>query len=601
MRRRDGSGPGPPPAGPHMHYLDETHIFLFLAQMFILLLLTRAAGEVLRRWNQPVLTGEILVGILLGPTLLGRFRPGLHQALFPADPLQQGMLETVAWIGVLFLLLETGLEIDFSVAWRQRGKAMVIAFSDILIPMVVAFIPALFIPAVHLVNPDQRIIFGLFIATVMTISALPVAARVMHDLNLLKTDLGFLTMSALAVNDVVGWVLFTIILGVFTRGVFAPGPVLGVLALTVGFAALALTIGRRLSGWAFEAVRRHSLPEPATSLTIACLLGLLFGAFTQKLGIHALFGFFIAGVVMGEAKNLTEQTRSIISQIVHALFVPLFFANIGLKIDFAAHFNPFLVLLITVIGIAGRYYGAWAGVALARVPRINRDLISIAHTPGGMMEIVIALLALESGLITHPVFVAIVFGAVFSSLVMGPWMRASLSRRTAVSILDFLPESHILTDLEDASRSGVIRALSARVGGGPDRPLTERLVTAVEAREQEFGTAVGHGIAIPHARMTGVLNPVLAFARLPHGVEWNAPDGRPVHLVFLLATPEGTEDIHVQILARLARVMGRPESQRLLKQAKGPAQVRLVLERLLASPTALPAAGRNPVPPATAA
>jgi len=187
-----------PDLGYHVHYLDETHILLFLIQFSVLLLLTRAGGELFRRWKQPALTVELLVGVALGPTLLGRFLPGVHAALFPADQVQQNMLETVAWIGVLFLLMDTGLEIDFSVAWRQRGAALVIALSDVIIPMVVAFVPCVLLPDRFLAVPDQRVTFALFMAVVMTISAMPVAARVLHDLNLLKTDLGFLTMSALA-------------------------------------------------------------------------------------------------------------------------------------------------------------------------------------------------------------------------------------------------------------------------------------------------------------------------------------------------------------------------------------------------------------------
>ena len=94
------------------------------------------------------------------------------------------------------------------------------------------------------------------------------------------------------------------------------------------------------------------MPEPASSLTFICLLGLIFGAITQKIGIHALFGFFIAGIVGGEAKNLSEESRRVISQMVHAVFVPIFFVNVGLKIDFLEHFNVGIVALVTVIGIS---------------------------------------------------------------------------------------------------------------------------------------------------------------------------------------------------------------------------------------------------------
>jgi len=551
-----------------VHYLDESHILLFLVQLFILIGCARGFGELLRRWKQPALTAEILVGIILGPTILGRFLPGIHSALFPADIVQQAMLDTIAWLGVLLLLLDTGLEIDFSIAWRQRGSALLIAVSDIIIPMLIAFSVVFFLPGHYMVDPGQRIVFSLFMATVMTISAMPVAARILHDVRLLKADLGFLVMSALTVNDIIGWVLFTIILGIFTTATAAIGKIIFIFAVTVGFAALALTLGRRMSTTLFGYVNRTALPEPATSLTVTVLLGLLFGTFTQKLGIHALFGFFIAGVVVGEAKSVTEKTRGIISQMVHSLFVPLFFANIGLKIDFVTDFDFFLVALMCVVGIAGRYAGAWIGVTFTDVPRINRNLIAIAHTPGGMMEIVVALLALEAGLITSAVFVAIVFSAVFSSMLMGPWMARSMARRRKVSTGQFMTEDVVIPSLAGSTPEDVIRELAVRVARQTGSPAGELILEQAMAREKEFGTAIGSGIAIPHARIHGLKNPVIAYGHAPHGIHWNEPDGVPVEDIFFLATPVGADDVHVQVLASIAAVMSLPENRRLIHSAE---------------------------------
>ena len=567
-----------------MHYLDESHIFRFLAQLFMLLLCARGLGELFRRWKQPALTAELLVGIALGPTLLGRYLPGLHAALFPPDALQQGMLETVAWLGVLFLLLDTGLEIDFSIAWRQRGSALAIALSDIVIPMVVAFVPVLFLPDVFLADPSRRLLFGLFMATVMTISAMPVAARCLHDLNLLKTDLGFLTMSALAVNDIIGWVLFAIILGLFTQTSFALGSILLVFAGTLGFSVLALTLGRPFSARIFDAMKAREFPEPASSLTVTLLLGLLFGAITQKLGVHALFGFFLAGIVAGEAKSLSEDTRRVISQMVYSLFVPLFFANIGLKIDFAANFHLGPVVLICVVGIAGRYLGAWFGVTLARVPRVNRNLISIAHTPGGMMEIVVALLALEAGLITRAIFVAIVFSAVFSSVVMGPWMARALARRRAVSPAQFLDERALVAQLPGGGRADVLRLLAAKVAALAAPVAAHQIEQLALAREKEFGTGIGHGVAIPHVRLDHLRNPVLAYGHSPEGLDWDAPDAEPVHHIFFLASATGAEDLHVQILAQIARAMAKSANRLRLADAPNAPALCAAMQTVLAPP-----------------
>ncbi|HNR68146.1 MAG TPA: cation:proton antiporter [bacterium] len=564
-----------------MHYHDESHIFLFLVQLFILMGCARGLGELFRRWKQPTLTAEILVGVVLGPTILGQFWPGLHGALFPADPIQNNMLETVSQLGVLFLLLDTGIEIDFSIAWRQRGSALRIAFGHIVFPVAIALAVVAILPVKYMGNPDQRILYSIFMATVMNISALSVIAKMLQDLRLLKTDLGFLIISALTVNEVFGWVIHTIVLGIASQETFLMQKAVWVFVITVCLAVLILTVGRRISTNLFEAVHWSRLPEPSTSFTITVLLALLLGAIAQKLGIHSLYGYFLAGVLVGEAKSLSEQTRGMISQMVHSLFAPLFFATIGLKIDFFANFDLRLIVLICSATIAVRYIGTWLGVTRSRVPRVNRDLIAIAHISGGMMEIVVAMLALEAGLITPPVMVAILFSAMLTSSLVGPLMANSLSRRAAVSPAHFLAQDAVIATLKAKSRADAIAQLVAVLDRQPQAAGLASIVDGVMEREDELGTAIGKGVAIPHLRLDGLTDPLLAFGRSPAGIEWDAPDGDPVHSIFLLATPTTTADLHVQILASIARTMENDENRRLIGEAPNSAALFQILTGLL--------------------
>jgi len=442
-----------------MHYLDESNIFLFLTQVSLLLGLARGFGLLLRRFGQPAITGEILVGILLGPTIMGRCLPEFQAAVFPTDVTQQVMLDTVAWLGILFFLLVTGLETDFSAAWKQRREGLVISMADLVIPMALAFLAALLLPDHYLVSPDKRLLFGVFVATIMTISALPVTARALQELNIYKTDVALLIMCALTINDLAGWLVFAVILGMVTG---AGAQVSGLILIIVGtavFVTLALTAGRWGVDKTIRLIQRKRLPEPGTSLTFICLLGMVFGAITLKIGIHALFGFFIAGIVAGESRSLPERTRHVIAEMVRAVLVPLFFATIGLKIDFLANFDWFLVVFILTIGIAGRFAGAWIGVMLAKHNRENRLLISIAHTPGGEMQIVVGLLALEFKVITLPVYVAIVFGAVASSVLLGPWMKWALARAKRPPVITFFSQSGLIPQLSSRTREGVISEL----------------------------------------------------------------------------------------------------------------------------------------------
>jgi fructose-specific phosphotransferase system IIA component len=556
-----------------MHYLDEGHIFVFLLQVFLLLGLARALGHLFTRFKLPALTAEILVGVLLGPTIFGRVAPKAFGAIFPNDIIQQNMLETVAWLGVLFLLLEMGLEMDLMSAWRQKGDAVKIAMSDIFVPMVIAFIPALLIPDKYLVDPAHRIVFALYIAAAMTISDMPVAARTLHDLRLSKTELGFLILSALSVNDIVGWLVFAIVLSVSIRpevGIFSN---LLIMASTLAFTAICLSFGRIGASAVIKQIKKKNMPEPASSLTFICLLGLACGAITSKIGIHALFGFFIAGITAGQSPALSQRTRLIISQMVHALFVPLFFANIGLKIDFLAGFNWLLVILFTLIGITGKFIGAWLGVMLTKISKANRLSISIAHTPGGAMVIVVGILALEFHVINEQVFIAIVCSAVFSSLLIGPWMAYSINRRPQISMLEFFSRSAIIPFLKAKTRDHAIEELSELAAEHENISATQQLKQAVLDREREKGTAMEEGIVVPHARTGLIKKPLVTIGRSSGGIDWDSPDGKEAEFIFLILTPQSDDDAQVQILGNIARVMTQPSTRQQLRQAQDVAAI----------------------------
>src|SRR5262249_28800982 len=155
--------------------------------LFLLLGLSRLGGEVLSSFRQPALTAELLVGIILGPTVLGRFFPQVHAVLFPEDIVQKTMFETVAWLGAFFFLMEAGLEIDFSSAWRQKGEALTIALAGLIVPLGLGFGCSWFLPDRYLVDPGHKVLFTLFMATILTVSAMPIAIRALHDLKLAKT------------------------------------------------------------------------------------------------------------------------------------------------------------------------------------------------------------------------------------------------------------------------------------------------------------------------------------------------------------------------------------------------------------------------------
>jgi fructose-specific phosphotransferase system IIA component len=541
--------------------------------------LAKILGELFRRWKQPTLTAEILVGVILGPTILGRFLPQVYQFVFPQDPIQENMLQTVAWLGLLFFLLETGLKMDFSSAWRHRGKALTIAFTDIAVPLTLSFIACLFLPSRYLVDPSQRLVFSLFMATAMTISAMPTAVRALHDLDLSKTDLGFLIMSALSVNEIIGWVLFAFILHMITPVTLQIERMFAVFSAIVFFIIFCLSVGRKFVNTVISKIREYDLPEPGSSLTFISLLGMLCGAVFQKIGVHALMGFFVAGVMAGEARALPERTRQVISQMVYAIFIPLFFAGIGLKVDFLARFDLFLVLFVTGIGIFVKLLGAWLGSIFSGLAKANRMPLAIAHTPGGSMEIVIGILALQYGLISESVFVAIVCGGVISSVILGPWLKFVINRRKEISILEFFSRSTIIAQIKATERNAVIHELCNIIAEQGHTPHTETLYSAVIRRENTMGTAIEEGIALPHARLASLMRPVIAFGRSQAGIDWNSPDGKPTHLVFLILTSKENDWQQVQILRLIAKTVANEKIRDALLQAGDAHEIWNILEQ----------------------
>lgn len=552
-----------------MHSLSEHHILLFLVQLLLLLGLARGLGELFQRFQQPPMTAEILVGVLLGPTILGRFFPALHAALFPADPAQHHMLETVAWLGVFFLLLESGLEIDFSSAWRQKGDALKIAVAGVMVPLVIIFVGCLGLPDKYLVHPELsfKFLFALFMAASMSITAMPTVSRTLYDLNLAKTDLGFLIMSALSVNDILGWAIVSLILVLFTSGQLIVGQILALLAATLIFVVICLTAGRAVMHMAISRIREWQMPEPRTSLTFIFLAGLLCAAVTQAIGVHALFGFLIAGIMAGSSKALSERTRQVISQMVFAIFVPLFFASIGLRIDFIQHFDLMLIVFVAALGIAGKFWGAWLGARFTDLSPMDRLTAAIAHTPGGMMEIVLGLLALENHLISETVFVSLVCGGLFSSIIVGPWLGHSVNARKEISLLEFFPRRAVIPELSARTREEAIEELCELATLQAQLPDSKHLKTSVLKREDTMGTAIEEGTALPHARMAAVQRPLIVFGRSLKGIEWNSPDGKSSQFIFLILTNDKDAEAQVQILRGIARAVNDPRVRESLLHA----------------------------------
>ena len=509
-----------------------------------------------------------MTGIILGPTILGNISPAIFRWLFPTATPQPQMLEIMAWMGVLLLLLVAGMEIDISVVWRQGRPAIATSIMGIIVPFSSGFILALIMPRSYLVNPEHRLLFSLFLGTALSISALPVIVRILMDLDLLKTDLGMITVAAALFNDLVGWIIFSIILGLMSGVGASLTGLTEIASLTLGFALFCFTIGR----WAIDKILDWAqiiLPWPTGVLTLALGVTLLCSAITQWIGIHAVFGAFLAGVMIGDSPHLRERTRETISEFTASVFAPLFFATVGLKVNLLQSFNPVLVLALFSVACLGKLVGCNLGARWGGMSREDALCVSFGMNARGAMEIILALLAFKYGLIGDEIFVALLIIAVVTSLMAGPLMKWSLSRRILPDILTFFPANSVLYDLRATTREGIIQELISKVMDGSKLGLEkEEVIKAVIQREESMGTGVGGGVAFPHARLAGLDKPLLAFGRSRSGIDFNAPDGRLVHLIFLILTPIEDEGAQLKILSAIARAVESPANKERLLAAR---------------------------------
>ncbi|MCP4442939.1 MAG: cation:proton antiporter [Aureispira sp.] len=403
-----------------MHYLDESHILLFLVQVLVLLGTARTLSVFCEALKIPAIAGEILAGIVLGPTLLGRISPSLQSWIFPLDQTQSTMLETVSWLGVFFLLLSSGFHVDVRQALRSGRSAMFIGIVGVLVPIAIGYPIFSTLDASYWGDQATAISFALFLSVAASITAISVVARVLGDLKISKTPQASLALSACAINDIFGWFLFTVVMSLVTAHAMSAAELASTALGIVGFVFLSFAVGAKVLSAALKRVKATSLTQPAAAQTLIVSAGLLCGAITQWLGIHAILGFFIAGTMAGSAKDVSDELRNSVSDTLHAIFVPLFFATLGLKIDFLVGLELWPTVVFCSVAILGKFIGAWLGSKLGKESSQMSVLIGLIFIPGGAMEIVVATLALELQLIGQTIFVAIVFAALASSIIAGP-------------------------------------------------------------------------------------------------------------------------------------------------------------------------------------
>ncbi len=418
-----------------MGKLTHHEFIILLISMAAMLILSRVLAEFGRKLKFPIVMGEIVAGILLGPTILGIVFPSIFSEYFPSTGSVSIALDGIAKISVVMMLFVTGMEVQLPIVLKQGKAAIYTSVMGMVIPFASGFFVAFYFPFLFGITDEHfRLLFALFLGTALSISALPVISRILIDMNMFKTKIGTIIIASAMFNDLIGWLIFSFILGMLNTTGGEAQNVWLTLAYILGFGLFMLTIGKMIIDKSLPWMQKK-LSWPGGILSISLGICFLCAAYTESIGLHAILGAFIAGIAFGDSVHLNEKAREIIHQFVTNIFAPFFFVSIGLKVNFITNFDLQLVVVILVLAYIGKVVGASLGAYLGGFSKNESLAVGFGMNARGAMEIILGTLALNAGLINARIFVALVVMALITSLTSGPLIHLFVSKEDAAKKL----------------------------------------------------------------------------------------------------------------------------------------------------------------------
>ena len=403
---------------------------LFLAQIVLLLLVGRLMGEAMQRIGQPAVMGQLIAGILLGPSVFGAIWPEAQRAVFAASPQQQSMIDAVSQLGILMLLLLTGMETDLKLVKKARRAAISTSAAGIVVPFACGFALGELLPAAMLPRPDQRIITSLFLGTALSIASVKIVAMVVREMGFMRRNVGMALIASAIIDDTAGWVIVAITSGLAVHGqvdALAVGQsVLG----TAIFLAASFTLGRRLVFSIIRWTNDNFVSEVPVVTAILVIMGTM-ALTTHLIGVHTVLGAFVAGILVGESPILTRHIDEQLRGLVVALFMPIFFSLAGLHADLT-HLGDstlfFLTIGLILIASLGKFAGAFLGGALGGLSARESLALGCGMNARGSTEVIVASIGLSMGALSQDLFTMIVAMAVVTTMAMPPTLRWAFSR-----------------------------------------------------------------------------------------------------------------------------------------------------------------------------
>ncbi len=524
--------------------LTSENIVTFLLSISLMLLSAKLIGELFNKIGQPAVVGEIIAGIILGPTVFGSLLPHTYNWLFPQNNGVKVALDGIVNLAVIMLLLVSGLEVDLSVVVKEGKTAFLTGVMGIIIPFALGFTAAYFFPHLLGIKDDNlKLAFALFIGIALSISALPVIVKTLMDLGIFKTEIGYIIVAAAMFNDIVGWLIFSIILSMI--GANNGHTFNQTLILLIAFTLFVLLILRKIINKIIPWIQKN-LNFPGGVLNFILILGFLSAAFTEYIGIHAIFGSFIMGIAIGDSVHIKERTKEIIQQFITNIFAPLFFVSIGLTVNFITNFNFLIVAVILIFAFFGKVIGCGIGARFAGLNKNDSLAVGFGMNSRGAMEIILGILAFQYGLIHANVFVALVIMALVTSVSSAPFMKYFLKvKENLLNILS--PNLVLFTNFTD--KNEVIKELVNQVSKNL-KLNSDQIYREVIERENSIPTGIANYLAIPHARVD-ISRPAIAIAINKKGIDFEASDGTPSRIIFLLLTPKSKNELQLKLLVEI--------------------------------------------------
>lgn len=478
---------------------SATEVLLWLLlDLALIIAAARLFGALARRIGQPAVIGEIVAGILLGPTLLGRIAPGLPARLFPPEvPLRQ-----LADLGLVFFMFLVGLELDGKLIRKEGRRALSISLGGVVLPFALGAVIA--IPLLPLNNGGEfvagasrapsALAFSLFMGAAMCITAFPVLARILVERGLYKSPLGTAALCAAAIDDVTAWVLLAAVVGLTRTG--SPAQAIQVFVLTALFAVFMLTVVRR--ALAMLATRYQANGRMTVDQVALVVVGLLLSAYaTELIGIHSIFGAFLFGTVMPRGSRMTHELTDKIEDFTVVVLLPVFFAVAGLRTNVFALGSTTLALwtvVVTAAAIAGKLAGCGVAARLNGFSRRDSFVLGTLMNTRGLTELVILSVGLNLGVLSDRTFAMMVIMALVTTFMAAPLINRLMPRREMVRVLSGgdprETSARVLVALGNPANAPALVDVGVRLTGNrrPAELLCVHLVPT--ARAPEFRTGL---------------------------------------------------------------------------------------------------------------